>query len=394
MAVIDPRLDMLSPAQRALWPSLKPAQEIGFVLYGGAAASLRLGHRPTVDFDLFNSQPLDKEALRQRMSLLKDGQTVQELPQDIKVEKSPSLSPRQAKEQKMANSLAQRAPRRVADVADPRAAYAVDALGRSLDPAAVRRAVDTDNSVSTLRDSMAVRMRGAYQNPEQAGQRLAELIAQAGHAEAGRRLQAQPDVLGALRGAAGTPERANAAEIAGNSLAANVTKLGAAMAGAETTYRNEVSAQLQFESNPQLSAKATAAVDSILAARRTTERGAAQRAMNRDPAVSREIETYMERAERVLARHKASGETSAEAARRLGRAAKQAGRGAAAVGEGVATAGEAVTTAALAVPGVNIPAAVLKAFTRVFRIVTVSAKAASMAEKITRPRSQGGGFHR
>jgi hypothetical protein len=53
-------LDILPFAQRRLWPELRPVVELGFVLYGGTAVALRLGHRTSVDFDFFCSQPLDR----------------------------------------------------------------------------------------------------------------------------------------------------------------------------------------------------------------------------------------------------------------------------------------------------------------------------------------------
>lgn len=40
-----PRLEILPPGQQRLWPELKPASLLGFVLYGGTAIALRLGHR-------------------------------------------------------------------------------------------------------------------------------------------------------------------------------------------------------------------------------------------------------------------------------------------------------------------------------------------------------------
>jgi hypothetical protein len=39
---------------------LPPAQRLGFVLYGGTAIALRLGHRSSVDFDFFTADPLKK----------------------------------------------------------------------------------------------------------------------------------------------------------------------------------------------------------------------------------------------------------------------------------------------------------------------------------------------
>lgn len=37
---------------------------LGLALYGGTAIALRLGHRPSVDFDFFSEAPLDRGALR------------------------------------------------------------------------------------------------------------------------------------------------------------------------------------------------------------------------------------------------------------------------------------------------------------------------------------------
>lgn len=62
--VFVPRLDILPPAQRRLWPALRPASDLGFVLYGGTAIALRLGHRPSVDFDFFSDKALDRDRVR------------------------------------------------------------------------------------------------------------------------------------------------------------------------------------------------------------------------------------------------------------------------------------------------------------------------------------------
>lgn len=57
-----PRLDILPDEQRALWPALTRVPE-SFVLYRGTALALRLGHRTSVDFDFFSSEPLDFDKL-------------------------------------------------------------------------------------------------------------------------------------------------------------------------------------------------------------------------------------------------------------------------------------------------------------------------------------------
>lgn len=61
----QPRMDILPPAQRQLWHELGPAAVLGFVLYGGTAIALRLGHRASVDFDFFSEKPLDRESIRE-----------------------------------------------------------------------------------------------------------------------------------------------------------------------------------------------------------------------------------------------------------------------------------------------------------------------------------------
>ena len=57
-----PRLDILPPQQRRLWDELA-AVPVEFVLYGGTAIALQLGHRQSVDFDFFSNRPLDPTKL-------------------------------------------------------------------------------------------------------------------------------------------------------------------------------------------------------------------------------------------------------------------------------------------------------------------------------------------
>ncbi|HLY01227.1 MAG TPA: nucleotidyl transferase AbiEii/AbiGii toxin family protein [Candidatus Cybelea sp.] len=65
-----PHLEILPPGQRAAWPHLKAAKDLGFVLYGGTAIALRLGHRQSVDFDFFSNRSLDRDALFRAISPL------------------------------------------------------------------------------------------------------------------------------------------------------------------------------------------------------------------------------------------------------------------------------------------------------------------------------------
>ena len=57
-----PDLSKLPGAQVRLWAELKDTPE-NFVLYGGTAISLHLGHRISVDFDFFSNEPFDPDQL-------------------------------------------------------------------------------------------------------------------------------------------------------------------------------------------------------------------------------------------------------------------------------------------------------------------------------------------
>lgn len=61
-AGFQPRLSILPPAQRRLWHELAavPAE---FVLYGGTAIALHLGHRESVDFDFFGNRSFNPAQL-------------------------------------------------------------------------------------------------------------------------------------------------------------------------------------------------------------------------------------------------------------------------------------------------------------------------------------------
>lgn len=59
-----PIMNVLPIAQQRLWQALRPTVDLGFVLYGGTAIALRLGHRQSVDFDFFTEKPLDRDAIK------------------------------------------------------------------------------------------------------------------------------------------------------------------------------------------------------------------------------------------------------------------------------------------------------------------------------------------
>lgn len=79
-----PRLDILPASQQRLWPELAatPAQ---FVLYGGTAIALRLGHRVSVDFDFFSQEPFSPANLQAEVPYLTGGTVRQSAPNTLTV---------------------------------------------------------------------------------------------------------------------------------------------------------------------------------------------------------------------------------------------------------------------------------------------------------------------
>jgi hypothetical protein len=77
-AGFHPRLDILPPAQQRLWPELRAANSLGFVLYGGTAIALHLGHRPSVDFDFFSDHSLNRDRLRSSFPFIERSTVLQD----------------------------------------------------------------------------------------------------------------------------------------------------------------------------------------------------------------------------------------------------------------------------------------------------------------------------
>jgi hypothetical protein len=69
MNTFVPNLAILPPAQQRLWPELAATPD-DFVLYGGTALALRLGHRSSVDFDFFSNEPFNPDELARNVSFL------------------------------------------------------------------------------------------------------------------------------------------------------------------------------------------------------------------------------------------------------------------------------------------------------------------------------------
>jgi len=59
---MEPKLEILPESQRRLWPQLGQIPKI-FVLYGGTAIALHFGHRESIDFDFFSSEPFNGDEI-------------------------------------------------------------------------------------------------------------------------------------------------------------------------------------------------------------------------------------------------------------------------------------------------------------------------------------------
>jgi hypothetical protein len=81
---LTPRLSILPPAQLDLWPRLKGVPP-NFILYGGTAIALQLGHRSSVDFDFFARQSFQPDALLRSIDFLKDATVDQIAPDTLTV---------------------------------------------------------------------------------------------------------------------------------------------------------------------------------------------------------------------------------------------------------------------------------------------------------------------
>ncbi len=74
--MLTPKLEILPPAQRRLWDELRQTPE-EFVLYGGTALALRLGHRQSEDFDFFSNVSFAPDSLRKRVQYVRDAELIQ-----------------------------------------------------------------------------------------------------------------------------------------------------------------------------------------------------------------------------------------------------------------------------------------------------------------------------
>jgi hypothetical protein len=77
MKILTPKLSTLPDPQLTVWDELSHTPP-DFILYGGTAIALRLGHRKSIDFDFFSPIPFDPELLYINIPYLKDARIVQQ----------------------------------------------------------------------------------------------------------------------------------------------------------------------------------------------------------------------------------------------------------------------------------------------------------------------------
>ena len=82
---LEPKLDVLPAAQKEIWTGLSSAPHLNFVLYGGTAIALQLGHRESLDFDFFRSEPLDKDQIRATFEFVRGATVLQDAPETLVV---------------------------------------------------------------------------------------------------------------------------------------------------------------------------------------------------------------------------------------------------------------------------------------------------------------------
>ena len=81
-ADFQPKLHILPTPQRRLWDELE-AVPGEFVLYGGTALALHLGHRQSVDYDFFGNRPFEPARLVARIPFLTGATITQQEPSTL-----------------------------------------------------------------------------------------------------------------------------------------------------------------------------------------------------------------------------------------------------------------------------------------------------------------------
>ena len=78
----DLQLDILPPSQRRLWDELIDVPP-SFILYGGTAIALYLGHRKSIDYDFFSFEKFDPQRLYEEVPFLEGAEILQSSPNTL-----------------------------------------------------------------------------------------------------------------------------------------------------------------------------------------------------------------------------------------------------------------------------------------------------------------------
>ena len=68
-------IHILPEEQKKVWAKLKEADLSDFILYGGTALALHLGHRESIDFDFFGTKPVNLREIQTRIPWIKSTTT-------------------------------------------------------------------------------------------------------------------------------------------------------------------------------------------------------------------------------------------------------------------------------------------------------------------------------
>nr|VFJ46543.1 MAG: Nucleotidyl transferase AbiEii toxin, Type IV TA system [Candidatus Kentron sp. DK] len=82
MQTFRSRLDILPDSQRRLWEELVHIPD-DFILYGGTAIALHLGHRKSIDFDFFSIAPFAPDRLYAELPFLAGAEILQSKPNTL-----------------------------------------------------------------------------------------------------------------------------------------------------------------------------------------------------------------------------------------------------------------------------------------------------------------------
>jgi hypothetical protein len=80
--MLMPAVKILPASQLSFWKEEKRIPS-NFVLYGGTALALRLGHRQSMDFDFFSSAPVELEHLSATIPFVKEAEILQSGPNTL-----------------------------------------------------------------------------------------------------------------------------------------------------------------------------------------------------------------------------------------------------------------------------------------------------------------------